>query len=242
MLLLIGAVLLFAFLGEKADVFFILFVLVSTSLLRFFQERNAGRVVEKLQSLIAMKCTLVREVKMQDIPASNVVPGDVLVFNASDMITADCILLEAKELYTNEASLTGETFPVRESVGVVNVPTELSKRVNCLWEGTSIVSGKAKALVLYTADKTLFGSVVQSTSKIVETTLLLILFVMRTHKSLLKSRPGKYLFIFTAIGLVFTLGLPYMPFASGLGLTPLPPCSSPLCSASSLLILLRRKF
>ena len=207
MLLLIGAVLLSAFLGEKADVFFILFVLVSTSLLGFFQERNAGRVVEKLQSMIAIKCTVLRDEKMVDIPAAQVVPGDVLVFNAGDMIPADCILLEAQELHTNEASLTGETFPVRKSAGVVDVSTELSKRVNCLWEGTSIVSGNAKALAVYTADKTLFGSVVQSTSKVVETafekglgdfgyllmritlflSIVILVVNLLTHKSLVES-------------------------------------------------------
>ena len=170
MLLLIGAVILSAFLGDTSDVFIILFIVLSTGSLSFFQERNAGRVVEKLQSMIALTSTVFRDGKSQEMIASNIVSGDVLSFKAGDMIPADCILFEANELNANEASLTGESFPVRKELGILAENIELSKRTNSLWQGTNIVSGTGKALVINTGSKTIFGSIVQSASVNVETT------------------------------------------------------------------------
>ena len=170
MLLLIGAVLLSAFLGDTSDVFIILFIVLSTGLLSFFQERNAGRVVEKLQSMIALKSTVLRDGKEQDIVSSLIVEGDVVVLKAGDMIPADCLIIEANELEVNEASLTGESYPVKKDVGILPEHTELAKRANCLWEGTNIVSGTAKALVVNTGGNTIFGSIAQSAGKTVETT------------------------------------------------------------------------
>ncbi len=170
MLLLIGAVILSAFLGDTSDVFIILFIVLSTGLLSFFQERNAGRVVEKLQSLVSLKSTVLRDSKSQEIKSSDIVVGDVLVFKAGDMIPADCLLIEANELNANEASLTGESFPVRKEIGALDEKTELSKRINCVWEGTNIVSGNAKALVIQTGKDSIFGSIAQSATNKVETT------------------------------------------------------------------------
>lgn len=169
MLLLIGAVILSAFLGDASDVFIILFIVISTGLLSFFQERNAGRVVEKLQSMIAMKSTVLRDGKPLEIIADNIVAGDILLFNAGDMIPADCLIIKANELYANESSLTGESFPVRKDIGVLEADTELSQRTNCLWEGTNIVSGKGRALVIHTGADTIFGSIAQSAEAKVET-------------------------------------------------------------------------
>jgi Mg2+-importing ATPase len=170
MLLLIGAVILSAFLGDTSDVFIILFIVLSTGILSFWQERNAGRVVEKLQSMIALKCNVLRDGKEIEINSVELVSGDILILNAGDMIPADALLVEENELHVNEASLTGESFPVRKEVGVLDEHTELSKRVNCLWEGTNVVSGTAKALVINTGDQTLFGNIAKSASATTQTT------------------------------------------------------------------------
>lgn len=169
MLLLIGAVILSAFLGDTSDVFIILFIVLSTGLLSFFQERNAGRVVQKLQSMISLKGTVLRDGQAKDIPSSQIVRGDVILLNAGDMLPADCLIIEANELYANEASLTGESYPVRKEAGLVEEETELSKRSNCLWEGTNIVSGNATALVVLTGDNTIFGKIAKSASKVTAT-------------------------------------------------------------------------
>ncbi|HJW29270.1 MAG TPA: HAD-IC family P-type ATPase, partial [Saprospiraceae bacterium] len=170
MLLLIGAVILSAFLGDTSDVLIILGIVLSTSLLSFFQERNAGRVVEQLQSLVALKSTVLRDQKEAEILSEQIVPGDVLVLNAGDRIPADCLLIESNEIHANEASLTGESFPVRKQPGVLDATTELADRTNCLWEGTSVVSGTAKALVIETGTETIFGTIVEHTNTYTETT------------------------------------------------------------------------
>ncbi|MDE3236279.1 MAG: magnesium-translocating P-type ATPase [Bacteroidota bacterium] len=207
MLLLLGAVFLSAFLGDTSDVFIILFIVISTGILSFLQERNAGRVVEKLQSMIAIKNIVLRDGKPTAVIATFIVPGDVLLCKAGDMIPADCLIIESNELHVNEASLTGESYPVRKEAGVVDVQAELVKRSNSLWEGTSVVSGTAKALVINTGINTLFGAIVQTASATVETsfekgikefgyflmkvTLVLSLFILivnlLNHKSVVES-------------------------------------------------------
>ena len=170
MLLMIGAVALSAFLGETSDVMIILAIVLSSGTLSFYQERNAGRVVEKLKSMLLIKSSVLRDRIPQEIVAKTIVPGDVIILNAGDMIPADCILIEADELHANESSLTGESFPTRKEVTVVERDAELSKRINCLWEGTNIVSGTGKALVILTGDDTLFGAIARSAGGVVETT------------------------------------------------------------------------
>ncbi len=169
MWLLIGAVIISAFLGDTSDVFIILFIVLSTGLLSFFQERNAGRVVEKLQSMIALKSMVIRNGTAEDIVNRDIVAGDIIEFNAGDMVPADCLLIESNELFVNEASLTGESYPVAKQTGIVDEKTVLNKRSNCLWEGTNIVSGTAKAVVINTGSQTIFGSIVQSASQNIET-------------------------------------------------------------------------
>lgn len=170
MLLLIGAVIISGFLGDTSDVLIILFIVLSTGLLSFFQERNAGKVIEKLQSMISLKATVLREALQQEIASTQIVKGDVIILNAGDMLPSDCLIIESDELYANEASLTGESYPVRKEAGVLEEQTELTKRTNCLWEGTNIVSGKAKALVIQTGEETIFGSISKSVSGTIETT------------------------------------------------------------------------
>jgi P-type Mg2+ transporter len=170
MLLLIGAVILSAFLGDTSDVFIILFIVLSTGLLSFFQERTASRFVEKLQSMIALKSKVIREGQEQEIVSSEIVPGDILVLKAGDMLPADCLIVESNELHANEASLTGESYPTAKTAGILTENTELSKRTNCLWEGTNIVSGTAKALVINTGKNTIFGNIAKSATTSVETT------------------------------------------------------------------------
>ncbi len=170
MLLLIGAVILSAFLGDTSDVFIILFIVASTGTLSFWQERNAGKVVEKLQSMIALHSLVIREGVAKETPVASIVLGDILELNAGDMIPADCLLIEANELNVNEASLTGESFPVKKEIGFIDEQTPLAKRTNSLWQGTNIVSGTAKAIVINAGADTIFGSIAQSASNTVETT------------------------------------------------------------------------
>jgi Mg2+-importing ATPase len=168
-LMLVAAVILSAVIGEKSDVFIILFILLATGLLSFFQERNAGRTVQKLQAMIAVKSNVIRDGKEIEISSKDIVTGDILCINAGDIVPADCYITDANELYTNEASLTGESFPVRKERGKAVENTVLSDRSGCLWEGSSIASGSGKAIVVNTGNQTIFGGIAQSASATTET-------------------------------------------------------------------------
>lgn len=169
MLLLIGAVIISAFVGDPSDVFIILFILLSTGTLSFFQERNAGKVVKKLQSMLSIKATTLRDGQISETDQEQIVKGDVILLRAGNMLPADCLIIEANELYVNEASLTGESYPAKKEPGITTAQTPLAQRSNCLWQGTNIISGNAKALVIRAGKDTLFGHIISSASQTVET-------------------------------------------------------------------------
>ena len=168
-LLLVAAVILSAFLGQESDAIIILFILMATGGLSYYQERNAGKAVEKLQSMITLKSTVIRDGKSQEIATSDIVPGDLITLKSGDIVPADCLVLESNEAYANEASLTGESYPVRKQTGPVDAAAPLSKRDNSLWQGSNIISGTAKAIVVNTGQDTIFGSIAKSMTVSTET-------------------------------------------------------------------------
>lgn len=169
MLLLVAAVILSGFLGDTSDAVIISFILLSTSLLSFFQERHANKVVEELQSMIRQKNTVLRDGKETEVNSTDIFVGDIVVLNAGDMIPADCLVIESNELHTNEASLTGESYPVRKAPGTLPAETVLAKRSNSLWQGSNVVSGTGTGLVIDTGENTLFGGIARSASETTET-------------------------------------------------------------------------
>lgn len=169
-LLLVAAVILSAFLGETSDVLIIMIILLATGIISFIQERHAGKAIEKLRSLIRTKVRVIREGDAEDVFSEDVVSGDILSFSAGDMIPADCLLLEGKDVHANEAALTGETFPAEKETGAIPADTGLAKRKNVLFEGTSIVSGSGKAIAVLTGAKTIFGSIAASIKRPAEET------------------------------------------------------------------------
>lgn len=88
-------------------------------------------------------------------------PGDIVVLNAGDIIPADCLILESRDLFVDEATLTGETFPVEKESKVLEAETPLGKHVNSLWIGTSVVSGSADVVTVHIGKETEFGKVSQ---------------------------------------------------------------------------------
>ena len=168
-LLLVVAVFLSALLGETSDTLIILVILLTTGLLGFWQELNAGRAIEKLRSMIAMTHTVLRDGTGQQLPSDEIVPGDVLLFDAGDIIPGDCRLLDSNELHVNESALTGESFPVEKMAGITAESTPLSQKTNCLWQGTNVISGTARAIVVQTGNQTVFGQLARSLTQTSET-------------------------------------------------------------------------
>ncbi|MCG6167976.1 magnesium-translocating P-type ATPase [Leptospira sanjuanensis] len=144
---------------DPADALIILGIVFVSGILGFSQERGAMNAVSKLLAMVQIRVTVFRNGSRIDIPLEEVVPGDVLGLSAGDVIPADCRLLESKDLFVNEATLTGETFAEEKFADTLREDVPLSKRTNSLWMGTHVVSGEARALVVQTGTNTEFGKI-----------------------------------------------------------------------------------
>lgn len=153
-LLLLGASLLSFFLGGKTDALIIMTIVVLSGLLGFFQEKGALNALEKLLQLVENKATVLRDGKEQEVPLEKIVPGDVVVLRAGNLIPADCVLTEARHFYVDEATLTGESAPVEKAPFPCPLEHPHLKRPNALFLGTMVASGMAKAVVIATGHRT----------------------------------------------------------------------------------------
>jgi Mg2+-importing ATPase len=158
LLLIAAAVLSFA-LHDSTDGIIILGIVGVSVLLGFWQERGAARAIEKLLATVAVKATVLRDARQTEIAVDELVPGDVVLLSAGSSIPADCLLLEAQDLFVDEASLTGESFPVAKTPGTVPADAPLARRDNVLFLGTHVVSGSGRALVVHTGKSTEFAAI-----------------------------------------------------------------------------------
>ncbi|MEF3074430.1 magnesium-translocating P-type ATPase [Methylobacter sp. Wu1] len=156
-LILLFATGLSFFLHDRIDALIILTIVLISGVLGFWQEKGAADAVEKLLALVQVKATVLRGGTLSEIAVEALVPGDIVVLKAGDIIPADCLLLAADHLFIDEAILTGESYPVEKSTGLVAAEAPLSQRSNALWMGTHVQSGEAKALVIATGQATEFG-------------------------------------------------------------------------------------
>lgn len=158
-LILLFAAGISAFLQDTTDATIILGIVFLSGLLGFWQEHNATSAVEKLLALVKVTATVLRDGGETNIPIEAVVPGDVVVLNAGDVIPGDGLLIESKDLFVDEAALTGETYPVEKMPGVCTAETPLAQRHNALFMGTHVISGNARAVIALTGAGTEFGKV-----------------------------------------------------------------------------------
>ncbi|MDE2462316.1 MAG: HAD-IC family P-type ATPase, partial [Alphaproteobacteria bacterium] len=195
-LILLGAAVGAALTGDPSSAAIISTIVLLSVLLDFIQEQRAQNAVDALRRHVALRATILRDGKPAEIPATEIVRGDVVLLRAGDLIPADCQLLEAKDLFVNEALLTGEAFPAEKQAGL---PTDSKSTSvvpqNIVYMGSSVLSGTAKALVQHTGRTTQLGAITRSLTKpspptafalgirdfgqlIVRLTLLLVLFVL----------------------------------------------------------------
>ena len=120
------------FLHEPVDDFIILAIVLVSGLLGFWQERGASSAVEKLLSIVRITAGVLRDGSVQEIPVEEIVPGDVVVLGAGDIVPGDCLVQESKELFVDEAMMSGETFPAEKGVAVLPVEAPLGQRTNAL--------------------------------------------------------------------------------------------------------------
>jgi len=158
-LLLIFAMALSFLLGEVIDAIVVSIVVVASALLGFVQEYRAGDAVAKLIAVIRVRAQVLRGGAVQEVDVDRIVSGDVLQLGAGAVIPADCVLIEERDLFVDEAALTGESFPAEKHVGVCAPEAPLARRTNALFQGTHVISGTAMALVVQTGGATEFGRI-----------------------------------------------------------------------------------
>jgi P-type Mg2+ transporter len=142
----------------------VIFVMVVLGVvLRFFQEMRADNAAEKLKAMVSNTATLVRGGKEEEVSLKMLVPGDIIRLAAGDMVPADVRVLSAKDLFLNQAALTGEALPVEKKAAPAsaNVQNPLDLP-NLCFLGSNIESGSATAVVIQTGNRTYFGSLAAS--------------------------------------------------------------------------------
>jgi len=165
-IILIIAAIISAIAGEATDAIVILVVIVINSFLGFNQEYKAERAIEKLKEMLVPKAKAIRNGKVEEIDARGLVPGDILILEEGDNISADCRIISSESLQVNEASLTGESVPEDKMPGILKERTDLADRTNLLYQGTQIVKGKGKAIVIATGMRTEFGKIAEMVQKV----------------------------------------------------------------------------
>lgn len=164
--ILLLATLLSALLGEVFDAGLILIIVVFSAGLGFLQEYRAEKALEALKQLFSPMVTVLRNRLEEEIPADDVVPGDILMIEAGDRLPADARMLEVNSLLVDEASLTGESVPVEKVLGVLPAETPRADRTNMLLAGTTVAYGRGKAVVTATGMKTELGAIAREVDTI----------------------------------------------------------------------------
>ncbi|MDD3746933.1 MAG: magnesium-translocating P-type ATPase [Anaerostipes sp.] len=127
--------------------------------LRFVQESRSGNAAEKLLAMITTTCTVDRmEQSKQEIALDDAVVGDIVHLSAGDMIPADVRIIDAKDLFISQSSLTGESEPIEKTPGKSKAKETITDYSNIAFMGSNVISGSATAVIVSVGDNTLFGS------------------------------------------------------------------------------------
>ena len=209
-LILLFAAAVSAFTGDVASFVIIAVIVFISVILDVAQERQAENAAERLREQVSLSTKALRDGQPVDVPAAQIVPGDIVLLAAGDLVPADSRLIEARDLYVDEALLTGEAYPAEKEAtpAAPGAPGESALPRNMLFMGSSVVSGTAKALVVATGRKAQLGSIAGALQKpqppsafalgiqkfgmmIVQATIFLVLFVviinLLFHRPLLES-------------------------------------------------------
>ncbi len=172
---LIAAAVISGFLGEWIDALAIIAIVILNAILGFVQEFRAEKSLAALKKMAAPMARVIRDGELKQIPAREIVPGDLLELEAGDHVAADArVVYHTTNFTVHEAALTGESTPVYKTVAVLegkDIP--LADRANMVYAGTSVSSGKARALVVATGMSTELGQIARMIQEIsLETTPL----------------------------------------------------------------------
>ncbi|HLA48235.1 MAG TPA: cation-translocating P-type ATPase, partial [Nitrospinota bacterium] len=158
-----------AFIGDLTDTIVILAIVLLNAVIGFFQEYRAERALAALKKLEIPAATIIRDGKHQQIPATEIMPGDIVVLTAGEIVPADIRLIESPNLMIDESSLTGESTPVEKSTDIISGEASLADRRNMAFKGTVITYGRGVGVVVTTGMSTELGRIaylLQETEKI----------------------------------------------------------------------------
>jgi len=146
--------------GDPGSAIIVGVMLILSVFLGYFQETRSSKAVEKLQAMVQTTCTVWRGGKEVEIPMNEIVPGDIVILTAGSIIPADLRLLSAKDFFVSQSALTGESMPIEKAV--LSGPTEGKTNLdllNACFQGSNVLSGTARGLVVNTGNATYFGSI-----------------------------------------------------------------------------------
>jgi len=166
---LLAATLISFLFKEYTDAIIIFVVVILNTLLGFYQEYKAEKSMLLLKKLSSPTSIVMRDNKQQLISSTELVPGDIIIVEAGSIITADARIIESYDLKLNESTLTGESTPVEKSSSIINKEVQIADQKNMLFAGTTVVSGRAKAIVTLTGMSTELGKIASSLQQIEET-------------------------------------------------------------------------
>jgi Mg2+-importing ATPase len=159
-IILLLAAVVAAFLGEVVDAAIIIAIVLVGNAINFVQTYRSQLAVERLRARVAPTATVLRDGAWQEIPRQVVVPGDVVRLSAGDLVPADARLLASRDLFVQQAALTGESLPTEKEAQAAGAQEGQGPEARHLvFLGTSVVSGTATALVLATGPRTCFGDI-----------------------------------------------------------------------------------
>jgi Ca2+-transporting ATPase len=157
-LLAVAAVLSFAF-GQVIEGIAIIAVILLTVAIGYFTELKAIRSMEALRQMSRVTTNVRRDGRVQQVAAQELVPGDIVILDGGDIVTADMRLLEANKLQADESPLTGESVPVSKTTESLEKKTPLAERNNMLYKGTTVTRGSGEAVVVITGMETELGKI-----------------------------------------------------------------------------------
>jgi Mg2+-importing ATPase len=164
-LILVAAAAVSALVREPADSLIIVVVLLGSAMLMLLQEYRANKAIARLRAKLILRTRVLRDGHEADVPAEEIVAGDVVLLAAGALIPADGILLEADDLFVNQAVLTGESVPTEKRPGVSDPAAGLAARANTLFMGTSVRSGTGTLLVVATGTHTEYGAIARKLTR-----------------------------------------------------------------------------
>ena len=148
------------FLGEKVSTLLVILMAIMSVILSFFQEYRAGKEAGKLSEMVRTTATVYRNGKPKEVPIREIVPGDIVDLFAGDIIPADLRIIFCKDLFVNQASLTGESFPAERTANPIQTKSNYaSDLTNIAFMGSSVISGTGLGVVIRTGLATQFGEI-----------------------------------------------------------------------------------